>query len=109
MPVPVGPFRLLHQEFSWELSPKDKVLLSKAATVMNALYNIHVENEGNVFVAITPQNGERVYEVAMSILIRRLYPDKVPATWQTYAYTTICKGISRSNPNKTKRAPRVPK
>lgn len=104
LPKPMGPFKLLHEEFSHELTNKNKICLSKAAIVMNALETIH--NSPTPGVSITPENSERIFAESMRVLIERIYPSKIPNNWQAYAFTTICKKISETNPNKRVRAPK---
>ena len=100
LPLPVGPLRVLHQDFRSELDHSQKTLLAKAASVMYALEDIHFQDNNYI---ISPQNGEHVFEKVMTKLIKRLYPDKLPPGWRSFCFTTIAKKISDCNPNKRKR------
>jgi hypothetical protein len=104
LPVAIGPFKILHGEFYHELSLSNRQLLSKAATVMNRLEDIHFDNPSNLGIAITSDNAEQIRESSMSIMIHQLYSDKLPRNWQSLSYTTLCKKISMTNPNKKKRS-----
>jgi hypothetical protein len=100
LPVPIGPFKILHQNHLRELSAPNRLLLCKGATVMRRLESIHFStNDG---VAITPINGEQVREDTMSVLISQLYSHQ-PRNWSAFAYTTLCKRISDVNPNRKRR------
>lgn len=97
LPVAMGPLKTLYENYKHELTAPNRSLMAKAAIVMRRLESIYFSEDKNMGHAITLQNGEQICENILPILIGQLYPTKVPRTWQSHCYTTICKKISQLN------------
>jgi hypothetical protein len=97
LPVAMGPLKTLYENYKHELTISNRALMAKAAIVMRKMESIYFSEDKNIGHAITLQNGEQVCEDTLHILIGQLYPVKVPKTWKSHCYTTICKKISQVN------------
>jgi hypothetical protein len=97
LPVAMGPLKTLYENYKHELTISNRALMAKAAIVMRKMESIYFSEDKNIGHAITLQNGEQVCEDTLHILIGQLYPVKVPKTWKSHCYTTICKKISQIN------------
>ena len=104
LPVAMGPLKTLYENYKHELTISNRALMAKAAVVMRKMESIYFSEDKNIGHAITLQNGEQVCEDTLHILIGQLYPVKVPKTWKSHCYTTICKKISQVNSANAKKA-----